>query len=78
MPFIVASGYKIIGQTVFLIAGLVALALHEREAGMLILGMAGGSLLPVAEKVTDAKQSPPAPATKRRLPRVTVVKEDKS
>jgi hypothetical protein len=51
MPVLmVAAGWKLVGQTVFLVAGLIALALHEREAGMLILGMAGGSLLPIAEK----------------------------
>ena len=53
-PMMVAAGWKLLGQTLFVAAVIICFALHEREAGMLLVGMAGGSLVPVAEKHAKA------------------------
>lgn len=51
MPvMMVSAGWKLLGQVVFLAAGLACLAMHEKEAGMLLIGIAGGSIVPVAER----------------------------
>jgi hypothetical protein len=46
----VTAGWKMFGQAVFLVAGLLALHMGKDEAGYLLLGTACGSLAPVAER----------------------------
>ena len=51
-PFMVAAGWKLSAQALFVVAALAAFAMQEREAGMLLLGFVGGSVIPVAERKT--------------------------
>lgn len=48
--FSIAYGWKLLGQVVFLMSGLACFKMGEREAGMLLIGIAGGSVVPVAEQ----------------------------
>ena len=51
----IAYGWKLAGQVVFLAAGLTCFKFGERDAGMLLIGIAGGSVVPVAEKNKETK-----------------------
>lgn len=48
--FMVAAGWKLLGQVVFLAGGIACLRMGEKDAGLLLIGAAVGSLVPVAEK----------------------------
>ncbi len=55
-PMMITAGNKLVGQVIFIFAGILCLKLGEREMGIVLISSAVGSLVPVAEKA--AKEIP--------------------
>ena len=55
-PMMVAASHKLLGQVLFVIAGIVCLKLGERTVGDALIFSAIGTLVPIAEKHPKAQK----------------------
>lgn len=55
-PMMVAAGWKLTGQVLFIAAGILCLKMAERDVGLMLISGAMGSLVPVAEQHKKRKE----------------------
>jgi hypothetical protein len=55
-PLMVAHGWKLLGQVIFIASGIVCLKMHERDVGLMLISGSLGSLVPVAEQHKKRKE----------------------
>ncbi len=55
-PLMVAHGWKLLGQAMFMTAGIICLKMQERDVGIMLISGAIGSLVPVAEQHKKRKE----------------------